>query len=60
VKDGKLYMQAAGQGELAPKPKSATTFEFAPAQIQIEFDSAGSFILKQAGMTLKFKKVVAQ
>jgi Domain of unknown function (DUF3471)/Ankyrin repeat len=60
VKDGKLYMQAGGQGEFAPKPRSATTFEFAPAQIQIEFDSTGSFILKQAGMTLKFKKVVAQ
>ena len=58
VKDGKLYMQATGQPEIAPKPKSPTIFGFAPAQMEVEFDSAGSFTLRQRGMTIKFKKVV--
>ena len=60
VKEGKLYLQADGQPEFTPKPKSATVFEFAPAQLQVEFDTAAGFTLKQGGMTFKFKKVVAQ
>lgn len=58
VKEGKLYMQATGQPEFAPKPKSATSFEFTRAGIEIEFDSPGGFTLKQAGTNMKFKKVV--
>jgi len=60
VKEGKLYMQGTGQPEFAPKPKSPTAFEFAPAQLQIEFDSASSFTLKQGSMNLKFRKAVSQ
>jgi hypothetical protein len=60
VKEGKLYIQAVGQPEFAPKPESATRFGFAPAQLEIEFDSAGGFTLKQGGATMKFKKVVTQ
>jgi hypothetical protein len=59
VKDGKLYMQGAGQPEFPLKPKSATQFEFPAAQIQIEFDSPAGFTLKQGGRTSQFKKVVA-
>jgi hypothetical protein len=58
VKEGRLYMQASGQPEFAPKAKSATVFEFAPARLEVEFDSADSFTLKQSAMTIKFKKVV--
>ena len=60
VKEGKLYMQGTGQPEFAPKPKSATVFEFPPAHIEVEFDSAASFTLKQGSMNLKFKKAVTQ
>ncbi len=60
VREGKLYMQATGQPEFAPKPKSPTVFEFAPAHLEVEFDSAASFTLKQGGMNLKFKKAVTQ
>ena len=60
VKDGKLYMQAAGQPEFAPKAKSATIFEFAPARLEVEFDSTSSFTLKQMGTNFKYKKVVTQ
>jgi hypothetical protein len=60
VKEGKLYIQATGQPELLLKALSATQFEFAPAQISIEFDSADSFTLKQGGQLFKFKKVVAR
>jgi D-alanyl-D-alanine carboxypeptidase len=60
VKEGKLYMQATGQPEFAPKPKSPTVFEFAPAHLEIDFDSAASFTLKQGGRDIKFKKAVAQ
>jgi len=60
VKEGKLYMQATGQPEFAPKPKSQTVFVFAPANLEIEFDSATSFALKQGGMDIKFKKAVTQ
>jgi hypothetical protein len=60
VKEGKLYLQATGQDAFAPKPKSATVFLFAPANLEIEFDSANIFTLKQGGMTIKFKKAVTQ
>jgi ankyrin repeat protein len=60
VKEGKLYMQATGQPEFTPKPKSPTVFEFAPAHLEVEFDSAASFTLKQGGMNIKFKKAVTQ
>jgi len=59
VKEGKLYMQATGQPEFAPKPKSSTVFVFAPANLEIDFDSASSFTIKQGGMASKFKKAVA-
>lgn len=58
VKEGKLYMQATGQPEFAPKAKSATVFEFAPAHLEVDFDSSSSFTLKQGGRDLKFKKAV--
>jgi uncharacterized protein YciI len=58
VKDGKLYMQGAGQPEFALKPKSATQFEFPAAQLQIDFDSPASFTLKQAGKGAQFKRVM--
>jgi ankyrin repeat protein len=60
VKDGKLYIQATGQPEIAPKARSATVFEFAPAQLQVEFDSSSSFTLKQGGASFKLKKAVSQ
>jgi hypothetical protein len=60
TKEGKLYIQAAGQPELAMKAKSPTVFEFVPARIEVEFDSAASFTLHQGGMNFKFKKVVTQ
>ena len=56
VKDGKLYLQAGGQSELALKPRSATEFEFAAAGIAVAFDSPSSFTLKQGGASTKFKK----
>jgi hypothetical protein len=58
VKEGKLYMQATGQSEFMPKAKSATAFEFAPAQMEVEFSSASSFMLKQRGMSIAYRKVV--
>jgi hypothetical protein len=58
VKEGKLYVQATGQPEFAPKAKSPTVFEFAPARLEIEFDSSGNFTLKQGGGNYKFKKAV--
>jgi hypothetical protein len=57
VKEGKLYLQATGQPEFAPKAKSPTVFEFAPFRLAVEFDSASSFTLKQGG-DYRFKKVV--
>jgi hypothetical protein len=60
VKEGKLYLQATGQPEFAPKPKSPTVFAFAPANLEVEFDSASSFTLKQGSMVVKFKKAVTQ
>jgi len=59
LKDGKLYLQATGQPEFAPKPKSPTSFEFPQYQLQVDFDSA-SFTLKQGGKEFKFRKAVAQ
>jgi hypothetical protein len=58
IKDGRLYLQATGQPELATKAKSPTVFEFAPARIEVEFDSAATFTLKQGGTNTKFKKAV--
>ena len=60
VKESKLYLQATGQPEFAPKPKSPTSFEFAQYGLQVDFDSASSFTLKQGGKEFKFKKAVAQ
>jgi hypothetical protein len=60
VKQGQLYIQATGQSELPTKALSATRFAFAPAQIEVEFDSADSFTLKQGGQNFKFKKAVAK
>jgi len=60
VKEGTLYFQGTGQPEFALKPKSATRFEFAPAQVEVEFESASSFVLKQGGASYHFKKAVTQ
>ena len=60
VKEGNLYMQATGQSEFPLKATSATQFEFAPAQVVVEFDSASSFTLKQGGASFRFKKAVTQ
>jgi len=60
VKEGKLYLQATGQSEFAPKPKSSTVFVMAAYNLEVEFDSANSFTMKQGGQTFKFKKAVAQ
>ena len=60
VKESQLYVQAVGQSEFAPKARSATRFEFLPAQLLIEFDSADSFTLRQSGQTFKFTKVVVK
>jgi hypothetical protein len=60
IKDGKLYLQATGQPEFAPKPKSPTSFEFSQFGLQVDFDSAASFTLKQGGKEFKFKKAVVQ
>jgi hypothetical protein len=57
VKDGKLYLQAAGQPEFALTPKSATRYEFPAAQIRIEFDSPASFTLQQGARSTQFKRV---
>lgn len=60
AKDGKLFLQASGQPEFAPKAKSQTAFEFAPAKLEVEFDSPSSFTLRQMGQTYQFKKAVTQ
>jgi len=60
VKEGKLYLQATGQPEFAPKPKSPTVFAMAAYNLEVEFDSANTFTLKQGGQTFKFKKAVTQ
>lgn len=58
VKEGQLYMQATGQDAFAPKAKSPTVFAFAPASLEVEFDSPNTFTLKQGTMIVKFKKAV--
>jgi hypothetical protein len=60
IKDGTLFMQPTGQGEIPLKPKSQTVFEFKQAQIVVEFDSTSGFILKQGNMSYPFKKAVSQ
>jgi hypothetical protein len=60
VREGKLYMQPAGQADLPLKATSATKFELVQAGAVIEFDSASSFTLKQGGRSVPFKKVTAQ
>lgn len=60
VRDGVLYMQATGQGEFPLKPRSTTVFEFAPAQVVVEFSSSSSFTLKQGMGSYVFKKAVNQ
>jgi hypothetical protein len=60
AREGKLYLQAVGQQEFATKALSPTRFAFAPAQIEIEFDAADSFTLKQGGGSFKFKKGAAK
>jgi len=60
VKDGKLYLQPTGQPEIAAKAKSPTSFEYPQYQLQVDFNSAGSFTMKQGGREFQFKKAVAQ
>ena len=60
VKDGKLYLQATGQPAFPLKASSDTHFEFAPAGVVIEFDSAASFTITQGGRATLFKKAVEQ
>jgi hypothetical protein len=60
VKEGALFMQATGQSEFPLKANSATQFEFAAARVEVEFDSASSFTLKQGGLSFRFKKAVTQ
>jgi hypothetical protein len=60
IKEGKLYLQPTGQPEIAPKAKSPAIFEYAQFQLQVEFDPAGGFTLRQGGREFKFKKAVAQ
>jgi len=60
IKDGKLYLQPTGQPEIAPKAKSPAIFEYPPYQLQVEFESADRFTLRQGGREFKFKKAVAQ
>ena len=60
IKEGKLYGQATGQREFPTKTLSATRFAFAQAQLELEFDGADGFTLKQGGQSFKFKKVVSK
>jgi hypothetical protein len=60
IKEGAVYIQAAGQPELAMKALSPTRFLFARAQIEVEFDATDSFTLKQGGGSFKFKKGAAK
>jgi hypothetical protein len=60
AKEGTLYFQGSGQPAFALKPRSATQFDFAPAGIEVEFDSTASFTLKQGGASFHFKKAVTQ
>jgi uncharacterized protein YciI len=56
VKDGNLFMQAAGQGDFPLRARSATQFEFKAAGVQVEFASDGSFTLKQGPGSFLFRK----
>ncbi len=56
VKEGNLYLQGTAQPELALTAKSPTTFEFARAHLEVEFDSAASFTLKQGGKDFQIQK----
>ena len=58
VKDGTLFMQAAGQPEFPLKALSAIQFEFKAAGVQVRFASDGSFTLTQGPGSYVFKKVV--
>jgi uncharacterized protein YciI len=58
VKDGNLFIQATGQGELPLKARSATLFEFRAAGVEVAFASDGTFTLKQGPGSYLFKKVV--
>jgi D-alanyl-D-alanine carboxypeptidase len=60
VKDGNLFMQAAGQNELPLKARSATQFEFKAAGVEVEFTPDGSVTLKQGPGSYLFKKVPNQ
>ena len=60
IKEGKLYGQATGQGEFPTKTLSATRFAFAQAQLELEFEGADGFTLKQGGQSFKFKKAVSK
>ncbi|HUQ90805.1 MAG TPA: ankyrin repeat domain-containing protein [Bryobacteraceae bacterium] len=58
VRDSQLVMQVIGQPEFVPKAKSATLF--AGVGAEFEFDAPNSFVLRQAGQKLQFKKVAAR
>ncbi len=60
VKDGSLFMQAAGQSEFPLKARSATQFEFRAAGVQVEFAPDGRFTLTQGPGSYVFKKVVTR
>ena len=60
IKEDKLYGQATGQQEFATKALSATRFGFPAAQLELEFDGADGFTLKQGGQAFKFKKAVSK
>ena len=60
IKEGRLYAQATSQPEFATKTLSKSRFAFAPAGLELEFDGADSFTLKQSGQNFKFKKAVSK
>jgi uncharacterized protein YciI len=58
VRDGSLFMQAAGQSEFPLKARSATQFEFKPAGVEVAFAPDGSFTLKQGPASYAFKRAM--
>ena len=58
VRDGNLFMQAAGQSEFPLKARSATQFEFKAAGVEVTFVPDGSFTLKQGPASYVFKKAM--
>jgi uncharacterized protein YciI len=58
VKDGSLFMQAAGQSEFPLKARTATQFDFKAAGVQVGFAPDGSFTLRQGPGSYLFKKVM--